>query len=102
MAQPHKGPREQIKTRVHAEVYAALRDLAGLRVDRDALVKRVQSLESRPAPGGPALRSVAKGEDLSLSREEDELNKIAAIEDRQQQSLALIKLSQRKPQIVRF
>lgn len=28
MAQPHKGPREQIKTRVHAEVYAALRDLA--------------------------------------------------------------------------
>ena len=28
MAQPHKGPREQIKTRVHADVYAALRDLA--------------------------------------------------------------------------
>lgn len=28
MAQPHKGPREQIKTRVHPDVYAALRDLA--------------------------------------------------------------------------
>lgn len=31
MAQPHKGPREQIKTRVHAEVYADLRQLAAER-----------------------------------------------------------------------
>lgn len=31
MAQPHKGPREQVKTRVHAEVYAELRQLAAER-----------------------------------------------------------------------
>lgn len=31
MAQPHKGPREQIKTRVHTEVYAELRQLAAER-----------------------------------------------------------------------
>lgn len=28
MAQPHKGPREQIKLRAHVDVYTALREMA--------------------------------------------------------------------------
>lgn len=52
MAQPHKGPREQIKTRVHAEVYAELRQLAA---ERASSVSQVAADLIAAAVGRPDL-----------------------------------------------
>jgi len=77
-------------------------ELSKLLDERDALKKRVAELESRPVPGGPALRALSKGQDVALAAEQDAVAKIEAMPDGEAKSLALIKLAHRHPMVVRF
>ncbi len=79
--------------------------LAKLAGERDSLARRIAELEAQPRPGGPALRAIAKGEDVragSGDGDGDALEKIRAMPDGLEKSLALIKLAHRKPMVVRY
>ncbi|HLN24653.1 MAG TPA: hypothetical protein VK558_11780 [Patescibacteria group bacterium] len=88
--------------KVHGLLGEAKDALTKLIGERDSLTKRVTALEALPKAGGPALKAVAKGQDVTLAPEQDEMAKIAAMDNREAQSLALIKLAHRKPQVARF
>lgn len=60
MAQPHKGDRAQIKTRVHVDVYAELRQLAA---DRASSVSQVAADLLADAVGRPDLVRERKEEE---------------------------------------
>lgn len=83
-----------------------LRDeLSKIAGERNALLKRVTALEALPRAGGARLRAIDKGQDVSggaAETEEDRLAKIRAMPDGLEKSLALIKLSHRKPVVVRY
>jgi hypothetical protein len=89
-----------------ARTLHGLRDeLAKLAGERDALVKRVAALEALPRPGGIRLRAVDKGQDALIGgaeSEEERMAKIRAMPDGLEKSLALIKLAQQKPVVVRW
>lgn len=64
MAQPHKGPREQIKLRAHADVYAALRDMA---VERGLPLSQIAADLLAVAVGRPELvRELDKAQEEGL------------------------------------
>ncbi|MEI7606693.1 MAG: hypothetical protein WCJ64_04850 [Rhodospirillaceae bacterium] len=72
-------------------------ELAKMAGENDRLAKEVARLEALPAPGGPVLRVVGKGEDVRDYGDDAPLEKIHSMPDGQEKSLALIKLSQRAP-----
>lgn len=64
MAQPHKGPREQIKLRAHVDVYAALRDMA---VERGLPLSQIAADLLAVAVGRPELvRELDKAQEEGL------------------------------------
>lgn len=88
-------------TKLAMERAGAMEDLAKVSSERDALRKRVAELEAMPAPGGPRLKVIEKGADVSSAADsdalDDELKKIDAMPDGQAKSLAMIKLAVKHP-----
>jgi hypothetical protein len=75
-------------------------DLAKMTGERDGLRKRVTELEALPAPGGPKLVVVEKGQDLggdTGSSAEDALAKLEAMPPSREKALALAKIVLSRP-----
>lgn len=93
-------PRGLMKMR--RDLDALRKSLDGLAGERDRLMGRVAALESQPRSGGPVLKAVSKGDDVSVSGIAEQERAIEAMEDGDAKTLALIKLAHRQPKVFRF
>jgi len=84
--------------KMEGDLITARDDLAKLSGERDELKKRVAALEAKPAPGGPVLRTLAKGEDLAEDGQTkaDVLAKIDTLPP-EEQAVALMKMAHARP-----